>query len=136
MVVRGGPSGPHATPLESAHAVTSAPGEEEAEMEPEARFDEIVDDLLARHGDVEKTQMMGMPAVKRNGKLVVGFVRSSGEMTFKLSDAAAHADALALDGARLFDPSGRGRPFKEWVQVPAAHAERWPSLAERALDSA
>ena len=105
-------------------------------MEPEARFDEIVDDLLARHGDVEKTQMMGMPAVKRNGKLIAGFVRSSGEMTFKLSDAAAHADALALDGARLFDPSGRGRPFKEWVQVPVAHAERWPSLAERALDSA
>ena len=105
-------------------------------MEPEARFDEIVDDLLARHGDVEKTQMMGMPAVKRNGKLVAGFVRSSGEMTFKLTDAAAHADALALDGAQLFDPSGRGRPFKEWVQVPAAHAERWPSLAQRALESA
>ena len=105
-------------------------------MEPEARFDEIVDDLLGRHGDVEKTQMMGMPAVKRNGKLVAGFVRSSGEMTFKLTDAAAHADALALDGAQLFDPSGRGRPFKEWVQVPAAHAERWPSLAQRALESA
>ena len=105
-------------------------------MDAEARFEELVDDLLARHGDVERTQMMGMPAVKSNGKLVAGFVRSSGEMTFKLTDSKAHAEALALEGAQLFDPSGKGRPFKEWVQVPPAHAERWPELARRALNLA
>jgi len=80
--------------------------------------------------------MMGMPSVKRNGKLVAGFAEAAGGMTFKLTDPAAHAGALALDGAELFDPSGRGRPMKAWVQVPAAHADRWPDLAAQALASA
>jgi hypothetical protein len=45
----------------------------------------------------------------------------------------AHAEALALPGAELFDPSGKGRPFKDWVSVPVAHAGRWPGLADDAL---
>jgi hypothetical protein len=100
-------------------------------VDPQARFDEICDDLLARTGDLERTQMMGMPSLKRNGKLVAGF--RDGEMVFKLTDGGAREEALALDGAHLFDPSGKGRPFKEWVAVPAAHAARWPVLAEQAL---
>ena len=96
-------------------------------------FEELCDDLLARNADLERTKMMGMPSLKRNGKLVAGFVGSEDAMVFKLEDPAAHAEALALDGAHLFDPGGRGRPFKEWVVVPPALAERWPALAEKAL---
>ena len=70
---------------------------------------------------------------ERNGKLVAGFVDAEDAMVFKLEDTAAHAEALALDGAHLFDPGGRGRPFKEWVVVPPAHAVRWPGLAQAAL---
>jgi hypothetical protein len=76
--------------------------------------------------------MMGMPAIKAGGKIVGGFSRSEGAMVFKLPDEGARADALALEGAHLFDPAG-GRPVKEWVVVPVAHAERWPELAEQAL---
>ena len=100
-------------------------------MDPQERFDEIVDDVLARHGDVERTQMMGMPSLKRNGKLVAGLWKET--MAFKLPDAAEREEALALDGAALFDPGERGRPFKEWVAVPSAHADRWPELADKAL---
>jgi hypothetical protein len=100
-------------------------------MDTRKRFDEIADDILARNGDVELTQMMGMPALKRGGKLWVGFWK--GEMVFKLTDKARHAEALALDGAHLFDPGERGRPMKEWVVVPEQHAKRWPQLAEQAL---
>ena len=100
-------------------------------MDARARFDEIVDDVLARHGDVELTQMMGMPALKKGGKLWVGLWK--GEMVFKLTDKEAHAEALALDGAHLFDPGERGRPMKEWVVVPQAHERQWPQLAERVL---
>jgi TfoX/Sxy family transcriptional regulator of competence genes len=100
-------------------------------MDPQERFDEIVDDVLARHGDVERAQMMGMPSLKRNGKLVAGFWK--GTMAFKLPDSAEREEALALEGAALFDPGERGRPFKEWVAVPAAHGDRWPELAEKAL---
>jgi hypothetical protein len=79
--------------------------------------------------------MMGMPAVKADAKLVCGWVASKEAMVFKLPDANTHASALALDGAHLFDPGGRGRPFKEWVVVPNAHASEWASLAEQAFAS-
>ncbi|HVD66300.1 MAG TPA: TfoX/Sxy family protein [Gaiellaceae bacterium] len=100
-------------------------------MDAQAGFDEIADDILAANGDVERMQMMGMPSLKRNGKLFAGLWKDS--MAFKLPDEAVREQALALDGAALFDPGGRGRPFKEWVAVPPAHAERWRELADQAL---
>jgi hypothetical protein len=54
-------------------------------------------------------------------------------MVFKLPDEAEHGKALGLDGAKLFDPSGKGKPFKEWVQVPYTHESEWPKLASTAL---
>jgi hypothetical protein len=101
-------------------------------MNPRARYDEIADDLAARDPNVELAQMMGMPCIKSGGKMVVGY-ESSGEMVFKLPDPEEHEQALALDGAKLFDPSGKGRPFKDWVQVPLAHESEWPKLAQTAL---
>jgi hypothetical protein len=103
-------------------------------MEPHARYEEIADDLAAQNDDVTLGQMMGMPAIKRGGKMIGGFARSEGAMVFKLSDEPARAAALALDGAHLFDPSGGKRaPMKEWVVVPAAHADQWPMLASQTL---
>src|SRR3954453_229296 len=94
-------------------------------------FEQLCDDMLARNADLERTKMMGMPSLKRNGKLIAGFVASEDAMVFKLEDPAAHADARALEGAHLFDPGGR--PFKEWVVVPPALSDRWPELAHAAL---
>ena len=103
-------------------------------MDARERYDEICDDLAARNPEVVLTQMMGMPAVKADGKLVCGFIRSQGAMVFKLPDAGAHAEALGLEGAHHFDPGGNGRPFKEWVVVPEAHAPAWNGFAQRAFD--
>jgi len=97
------------------------------------RYEDLCDDLIARHPGVERAEMMGMASVKRDGKLVAGFVAAEDAMAFKLTDPGAHAEALALAGAHLFDPSGKGRPFKEWIVVPPAHAARWPQLAESAV---
>jgi hypothetical protein len=102
-------------------------------VDAQERYDELCDDLAARNPEVVLTQMMGMPAVKADGKLVCGWVRSEEAMVFKLPDPVIHAAALGLAGSHLFDPGGNGRPFKEWVVVPAAHAPEWPGLAERAL---
>ncbi len=111
-------------------------------MDARERYDELVDDLCARNDDVEPSLMMGMPCVKRSGKMVAGFPggkalarneQAEEAMVFKLPDPEAHARALALDGAHLFDPGGTGRPFKEWVVVPYAHAAEWDSLAHDAL---
>jgi hypothetical protein len=99
-------------------------------MDAQGRYDELADDLAAQNDDVTLGKMFGMPCVKRGGKAIAGFWQES--VVFKLPDAAAREGALALDGAQLFDPMG-GRPMKEWVVVPAAHADEWLGLASEAL---
>ena len=105
-------------------------------MDAKERYEELVDDLCAQNDDVEPSQMMGMPCVKRSGKMIAGFARGEGSMVFKLPDKEAHAQALALEGAHLFDPSGQNRPFKEWVVVPVQHADQWEDFAAHALKPA
>jgi hypothetical protein len=93
-------------------------------------------DLLATHLADElgaaPGQMMGMPMLYLAGKGFAGLYGNA--MIFKL-EGSAHAEALALEGATLFDPSGMGRPMKAWVQVPVAHASRWIHLARTAARS-
>ena len=100
-------------------------------MDARERYDEIADDLAAQNDDVSLGQMMGMPCIKKSSKMIGGF--SKGAMVFKLPDVDVRERALALEDAHLFDPSGEGRPFREWVVVPATHADRWPILADQAL---
>ncbi len=100
-------------------------------LTPRERYDDIVDALCAFHGEVRASRIFGMPCLKRNGKVVVGFWRDA--MVFKLTDPAVHTRALMLSGAQLFDPSGRGEGFRQWVVVPATSEEEWEPLAAEAL---
>src|SRR6476620_3438763 len=79
--------------------------------------------------DSVQSQMFGKPCFKINGKAFVSFFQN--EMVFKLS-GISHADALGLEGAQLFDPSGKSRTMKEWVQVHFFHQNQWSVLAEEA----
>jgi hypothetical protein len=79
---------------------------------------------------VEASKMFGMPTLKVKGKAFAGLFNDA--MVFKLK-GVHHASALALTGAKLFDPMG-GRPMKEWVQVPIKHASTWAKLAGHARD--
>jgi hypothetical protein len=94
------------------------------------RYDDLADELAATQLGVQIAKMMGMPCLKVDGKTFAGFLR--GAMVFKLT-GEPHTQALGLAGAKLFDPSGRGHPMKEWVCVPAAHAETWPAFAASAI---
>jgi hypothetical protein len=78
----------------------------------------------------EQSQMFGKPCFKVNGKAFVCFFED--EMVFKLT-GDIHKEALALKGAQLFDPSGKKRPMKEWIQVPAKHSDKWEKLAKEAF---
>ncbi len=79
----------------------------------------------------DMSQMFGKPALKVKGKAFACFFEN--EMVFKLS-GDEHAFALALSGAKLFDPSGKGRAMKQWVQVPYKHNKEWKNLAQAASD--
>jgi len=97
------------------------------------RYNDICDALTTWHEDVRRSVIFGMPCLKKAGRVIAGFPRSGSGMVFKLPDPAAHARALALPGAHLFDPSGRDEPFKQWVVVPADQSDEWEALAYDAL---
>src|ERR1051325_8560162 len=91
----------------------------------ESLFEEIGKSLKG----VSISQMFGMPTLKVNGKALAGL--HGKDMVFKLS-GDAHATALMLKGAHLFEPM-KGRPMREWVQVPPVHKSKWEALAKEAL---
>ncbi len=87
--------------------------------------------ICSKLADAEQSQMFGKPCFKINSKAFVCFFQNC--MVFKLTDKE-HAAGLALADAELFDPSGKKRPMKEWVQVPFVHAKKWKKLAQSAYD--
>src|SRR5262245_22073736 len=80
--------------------------------------------------DAEESQMFSKPCFKINGKAFICFFQD--EMVFKLT-GKTHEEALNLDGSQLFDPSGKKRPMKEWVQVSFDHSDKWTKFAKEAL---
>lgn len=78
----------------------------------------------------EESQMFGKPCFKINGKAFTCFFENC--MVFKLS-GDTHAEAIKLKGAKLFDPSGKGRAMKEWVQMPYAHSAKWSEYVKAAF---
>lgn len=80
-------------------------------MNARERFGEIVDDLAVRDPDIEESQMMGRPSIKAGGGLIACF-ESLGTMAFKLPDETEQAKALALEGARIYDPAESSRLMK------------------------
>jgi hypothetical protein len=78
----------------------------------------------------EQSQMFGKPCFKINNKAFICFFQN--EMVFKLT-GNIHHDALSLEGSQLFDPSGKKRPMKDWVQVSFEYADKWENFAEKAF---
>jgi hypothetical protein len=92
-------------------------------------FDDIARELAATM-QVEKAMAFGKQGLRRAGKMCACLPDDDG-MSFRLI-GPAHARAMAAAGAHLWDPSGRDRPFKDWVYVPLADAASWPDLAKEA----
>ena len=78
-----------------------------------------------------KSQMFGKPCYKINGKAFASLFNNT--MVFKLT-GDLHSEALSLDGAEQFDPSGKGRPMKEWVQVSGHYMKQWEKFARGAYE--
>lgn len=90
-------------------------------------------DIGKGFADSEESQMFGKPCFKIHGKAFICFFADC--MVFKLS-GSPHKAALQLEAAMLFDPSGKGRPMKEWVQLPFRHEALWSGFAQAAYDYA
>ena len=89
---------------------------------------------LAERPDIVRAKMFGMPGVKFRGTAFTGLFGE--DMVFKLgAGSPGHTKALALRGSVVWDPSGMGRAFKDWVQVPSAHAKAWSTFADLAFEA-
>lgn len=93
-------------------------------------FEALVDELMKATPELSTGSLFGMPCLKANTKAVLGSF--DGGVVFKLF-GSSHAEALALEGSVLFDPSGKGRPMKDWVVVNAQHHDDWGKLALAAI---
>ena len=91
---------------------------------------EIAGRFTASH-EVQVGKWFGKPCLKSNTKVFV--VLWGEDLAFKLT-GDAHAEALKLSGAHLFDPRGKGHAMKEWVQIPAAQSNSWTQYAQAAFD--
>src|SRR4051794_40158208 len=103
-------AGSHAGIGSIAQTVTEAfrnPHRRNTEMatNPQDDYDAVASDIVASSPS-STGKMFGMPCLKNEyGKAFAGYYE--GAMVFKLT-TPAHAEALALPGSRLFDPSGQG----------------------------
>lgn len=78
-------------------------------------------------------QMFGKPCLKtKSNKAFAAFFIE--EMVFKLGQEEINFLKDKYPGSVNWDPSGKKRPMKDWLQIPAEFKEDWKSLAKQALD--
>jgi hypothetical protein len=93
-------------------------------------YEKLAAQLCAIEG-VASGQMFGKACLKVHGKAFVAQHKEC--VVFKLG-GPHHGKAMSAKGAALWDPSGKGRPMKEWVAVPAAGNKNLTAFAVAALD--
>ncbi len=92
----------------------------------------VVQALLSDPRVVE-VKMFGMPTLKVGGKAFAS-LWETGDLVVKIG-APRVQELLKAKAGRQFDPSGKGRPMKEWIiiKAPAIQAQKqWLALAEEA----
>ena len=93
----------------------------------EQSYREIVEELKA-DPEVSEALMMGNPSIKRGTKMFGGL--RGDELLVKVGRERVQ-ELIAAGRAREFDPSGAGRPMKDWALV-AEPADDWLALADEA----
>jgi hypothetical protein len=93
------------------------------------RFDTIRDYLLRAH-DARMGTFFGRPCSISGGETFI--VLTLYGMCFRLR-GRVRLQALALAGAKFWDPMERGNPEMDWVFVPEAHFLRWDRFAVESL---
>ena len=87
-----------------------------------AAFAALLDELAISSG-VQRAAWFGTPAAKVEGKIFLALWHSS--LVARIGAEEVDARVLAGDGVR-FDPSGKGRAMKDWLESNAEPAEFSP----------
>ncbi len=90
----------------------------------------IFEEIGSSFSEVKRSNLFGKPCFMVNGKPFIAFFQDA--MIFKVN-AEKVSDVLGLENAQLFDPNGKGKPMKQWVQVPYHSQNEWKKLSEEAF---
>jgi hypothetical protein len=93
-----------------------------------AAFEAVLDEISLA-GAIERSVWFGTPAAKVDGKVFLCLWR--GALVARLGADEVDHRVVAGDGVR-FDPSGKGRAMKDWLESSAEPAE-WAELALGAI---
>ena len=94
-------------------------------------YNNIGEKFSAQHETVSG-QMFGKPCLKIGKKAFAAFFKE--EMVFKLGEQEIKLLINKYPGSVNWDPSGKNRAMKDWLQVPNEFNTDWKSLAKLALD--
>ena len=94
-------------------------------------YSDIGQQLVSQYGTTIG-QMFGKPCLKINKKAFAAFF--NGEMIFKLGQQEVNLLKDKYTGSVNWDPSGKNRAMKDWLQVPTDYSDDWITLAKQALD--
>ncbi len=88
-------------------------------------------DMLVITEQVTPRQMFGAPNLMANGYAFAALYYDDLLVKLRPED---YAEAIALEGARAFDPMETGKPMTAWLTIPSQHADHWEKFARAALE--
>lgn len=88
--------------------------------------------LIEATAEAELGNLFGKPCGKLNKKAFVAFFQD--EMVFKVGKEEVNLLLDQYKGSQNFDPSGKNRPMKDWIQVPSDYQADWKELLWQAKE--
>ncbi len=101
----------------------------DVEQPAEAAFERSIAPYLGGPGVTAGTGFGANAGLRVGGRI---FAMLHGSALVVKLPAARVDEAVAGRLGRRFE-AGRGRPMREWLEVPTAHAGEWPQLVEEAF---
>jgi len=89
-------------------------------------------ELVGSIGDAELGNLFGKQCGKINKKAFVAFYQDV--MVFKLGKETVDKLKVKFVGSQNWDPSGKNRPMKDWLQVPNSYQDEWKTLTQLSVD--
>ena len=90
------------------------------------------EELIQTTEGTELSQMFGKACGKIGKKAFVAFYKE--DMVFKLGRDNIPTLLEKYEGTKNWDPSGKGRAMKDWLQVPNKFKNDWADLFDQALE--